>query len=72
MIDADGVEWLTVAQVVERLSVQPATVRQWVARGKVAGHLVHRRLWVSWPDVLDAERATRGAFLAQRGRRVSH
>lgn len=66
MIDPDGVEWLLATEAARRVQVEPVTIRSWVKRGKVAGHTIRRRLWVRMPDVLDAEHATRGAFLAQR------
>lgn len=66
MIDPDGVEWLPAREAATRLGVPAGTIRSWRARGKVAGHQIAGRWWVSWPDVLDAERDTRGAYLALR------
>lgn len=66
MIDPDGVEWLPVREAAARLGVPAGTIRSWRARGKVSGHRIAGCWWVSWPDVLDAEHDTRGAYLALR------
>jgi excisionase family DNA binding protein len=66
MRDADGIEWLTVAEAAEVARVEPATIRQWRARGKLTSHLIRRRLYVRATDVYRAERATRGKYLALR------
>lgn len=73
MIDHDGVEWLPTREAAQRVpGVKAATIRKWVERGKVAAHLIGGSQWVRMPDVWDAEHATRGRFVAQRGGRVSH
>lgn len=71
MIDHEGVEWLLATEAARRARVEATTVRQWVVRGKVAGHTIRKRLWVRMPDVWDAEHATRNRFLAQRRGEVS-
>lgn len=72
MIDMDGTEWLTAREAALRLAVAPGTVRSWIARNKVRAHRIGRRWHVSWTDALDAERDTRGAYLAQRSRSSAH
>lgn len=71
MRDLDGTEWATVAEAARRVGVTPSTIRTWVYdRGKVEGRTIRRRLWVRMSDVWDAEHATRGRYVAQRGDRV--
>jgi len=72
MIDTDGTEWLTAREAARRLTLSPGTVRSWVARGKVRAHRIGRRWHVSWNDAMEAERDTRGAYLAQRARSSAH
>lgn len=73
MIDHDGVQWLLATEAARHIpGLEAPTIRQWVTRGKVQGHRIRGRLWVRMPDVLEAEAATRGAYLAQRMARVSH
>lgn len=62
MIDSDGREWITIAQACERLpQLRPGTVRLWIHRRQVAAHVVSRRSWVCWPDILQMEGAARRA-----------
>lgn len=69
MIDREGVEWLLATEAARRIpGGEATTIRSWVLRGKVRSHRIRGRLWVCMADVLDAEHATRGAFLAQRRR----
>ena len=73
MIDHHGDEWLPTTDAADRVpGLRAATIRQWVTRGKVTAHLIGGRQWVRMADVWDAEHATRGRFVAQRGGRVSH
>ena len=67
VIDHDGVEWLPIQEAATRLGVDYATLRQWIRRQKVEAHKIRGRVWVRIPDVMGAEKATRGAYLAQRG-----
>jgi predicted site-specific integrase-resolvase len=72
MRDHEGIEWLTVAEAALVANVTPATIRQWIVRGKLPrNHLIAHRLYVPALDVYKAERATRGRYLAQRLRHVS-
>lgn len=66
MRDREGIEWLLATEAARRVGVEAVTIRVWVARGKVRGHTVRRRLWVRMPDVHAAEHATRNRYLAQR------
>lgn len=67
MIGPDGSEWLTIDEAAARLSVPRGTVSSWRSRGKVAGHRIGRRWYVSWDDAARAEHATRDRYLTQRG-----
>lgn len=66
MIDHDGVEWLTADEIAERLPVKRGTVTSWRRRGKVAAHRIDGSWLMRWPDAMDAERDTRGRYLALR------
>lgn len=66
MIDHHGDEWLLANDAAARARVTPVTIRSWVLRRKVSGHRIGGRLWVRMADVLDAEHATRGRYVAQR------
>ena len=66
MRDHDGVEWLPLAEAALQLALPEGTVRSWAARGKVAGFRIRGRRWVRMPDVMAAEHATRGAYVALR------
>lgn len=69
MIDPRGGEWLTMAEVRERLPhLSEALLWKWSSRGVVQTEKVSRRLWFFMPDVLDAEAAARAAGF-KRGRR---
>ena len=64
--DHEGVEWLPLAEAALQLALPEGTVRSWAARGKVAGFRIRGRRWVRMPDVMAAEHATRGAYVALR------
>ena len=72
MRDHDGVEWLPLTEAALQLAIPTGTVRSWAARGKVASFRIYGRRWVRMPDVMAAEHATRGAYVAQRGDGVQH
>jgi hypothetical protein len=72
VIDTDGVEWLLVTEAATRLHSEPTTIRSWINRGKVAAYLVRGRTWVRMPDVMNAEHATRGAYVALRARNCNN
>lgn len=70
----DGVEWITTREACERLApdVTPTTLRHWYRDGRPppvrllrdpSGRPVRlrRQLLVCWPDVVEAEHATRTA-----------
>lgn len=58
----DGLEWLPVPTVAERLGVKRDRVDQWVSRQRVRSQLVEGRRWVCWQDATAQELAsqTRG------------
>ena len=52
----DGVEWVTVAEALERVpGLAYRTLQSWWARGDVRTQRVGRQVWVAWDDVLDRD-----------------
>src|SRR6185312_9518053 len=52
-------DWVTVEQAAQRVNRSRPTIYRWVADGKVATFRPGRMLWLSLPDLLEAERAAR-------------
>ncbi|QWW20143.1 phosphoesterase [Schaalia sp. 19OD2882] len=63
----DGIEWLTVAEVADRMGIDACRVRQWIARGRVQSVLVAGRRWVRWPDAMAQEKRGRHASRPHAG-----
>ncbi len=60
-------QWALVADASRIVRVRPGTIRQWVTRGKVRTVYLHRRVFVSLPDVRRAEKEWRDRVRDERG-----
>ncbi|VEG28033.1 hypothetical protein [Actinomyces howellii] len=66
----DGVEWVPVAEALERVpGLEYRTLQSWWARGDVRTQRVGRMVWVAWEDVMAREGV---AFLAGRRQQARH
>jgi hypothetical protein len=68
----DGLEWLPVPTVAERLGTTPSRVRQWVSRRRVRSELVEGRRWVCWQDAAAQELASQTPGRPRRRRVRRH
>ncbi len=68
----DGLEWLPVQAVAERLGVKRDRVDQWVSRRRVRSQLVEGRRWVCWQDAAAQELASRARGRPRRRRVRRH
>ncbi len=57
------VQWMTIAEAVDRTGVTTTQLRRWIRKGRVTTHRHNRRV-VSWESVVDEQRDSR---LRRRG-----
>jgi hypothetical protein len=67
----DGVEWVTAAEVRERMpGLSYRTLQSWRRRKRVRSLRSAGQVWVAWPDVLEREAAAHRTDW-RRGRRAT-
>lgn len=59
----DAVQWMTIAEAVDRTGVTTTQLRRWIRKGRVTAHPHNGRV-VSWESVVDEQRDAR---LRRRG-----